>query len=446
MIAGERKQPVLIIGGGLAGCEAAWQLLRAGVPVRMYEMRPGRMTLAHRTGRLAELVCSNSLRSTSLDRAQGVLKAELRILGSLILHCAEATAVPAGDALAVDREKFAQLVEERLLAEPNFELVREEVCEIPDDELCIVATGPMTSEGMAAELQAILGRQFLHFYDAVSPIVSADSIDMSKVFCASRYEKGEPAYLNCPMTKEQYEAFHRELVSAAVAEGREFDPREIFEGCVPLEEVARRGVDALRYGAMKPVGLVDPRTGERPWAVVQLRAENKEKTMYSLVGFQTGLRWGEQRRVFRMIPGLENAEFLRYGVMHRNVFVDGPRCLDRFQRPHNWPKVFLAGQLTGVEGYVESTMSGLFAGINAARLARGEGELLRPPAETVCGALLRYVTESETPDFQPMNANFGLLPPVEGENKKERRAVMAQRALEAMRRFCEEHGLGQFRR
>ncbi len=430
-----------VIGGGLAGCEAAWQMARRGVSVRLYEMRPERMTPAHRSGGLGELVCSNSLKASGLERAPGLLKAEMRALGSLILSCADETAVPAGGALAVDREAFSQRIEERLLGTGLVELVREEVTDLPED-LTVLATGPMTSDAMLRVLRRLAPFGTLRFYDAVSPVVSADSIDREIAFDASRYEKGDPGYINCPFTQEEYEVFLDALLEALVSEKREIPQILLFDGCLPVEEIARRGRDALRFGPMKPVGLLDPRTGKRPYAVCQLRQENHAATMYNLVGFQTGLRWGEQERVFRLIPGLARAEFLRYGVMHANAFLDSPRLLDPYARLRARPNVWVAGQLSGVEGYVESSLSGLFCGLNAARLARGEEPVLLPAA-TLSGGLLRHITSPESPDFQPMNANLGLLPPLEDgpRNKAERRGVMVANALEEMTRFAERHGL-----
>ncbi len=432
---------ITIIGAGLAGCEAAWQLARRGVAVRLLEMRPEVMTPAHSTGGLAELVCSNSLKAASTERAPGLLKEELKLLGSLLMDCALATAVPAGGALAVDRAEFSREVETRLLALGNVELVRHEAAELPED-LCILATGPMTSAPIVDALRRLAPFGTLRFFDAVSPIVSADSIDREIAFEASRYDKGDAGYLNCPFTEEEYAAFYDALVTAEVAGSREIPEKMLFEGCQPIEEIARKGRDAIRYGAMKPVGLMDPRTGRRPHAVCQLRQENREATMYNLVGFQTGLRWPEQERVFRMIPGLGHAEFLRLGVMHANIFVDAPRLLDPFMRLRERPNLMIAGQLSGVEGYVESTLSGLYCGLNAARLLHGE-EPLELPSATVSGSLLRYLATADSPDFQPMNANFGLLPPIESppRNKKDRRGVMVERALEEMRRFAERYGV-----
>ncbi|MBD3174814.1 MAG: methylenetetrahydrofolate--tRNA-(uracil(54)-C(5))-methyltransferase (FADH(2)-oxidizing) TrmFO [Armatimonadia bacterium] len=431
---------VEVIGGGLAGCEAAWVLARKGIPVTLIEMRPQRATEAHKTAGLAELVCSNSLKAVSTERAPGLLKAEMRILGSLLLQVADETEVPAGGALAVDRERFSRIVEERIEEHPAIEIERREVSAVPERGVTVLATGPQTSDAILEELRRAVPFGTLRFYDAVSPIVSVDSIDMDTAFEASRYEKGEAAYLNCPMNEEEYSRFYEALVSAEPATIQQ-EGIGHFEGCLPIEEMARRGRDALRYGPMKPVGLTDPRTGGRPYAVLQLRQENREATMYNMVGFQTGLKWGEQERVFRLIPGLQQAEFLRYGVMHKNTFLDAPRLLDPWMRLEGYPHVLVAGQLSGVEGYMESAASGIYCGLVAAALTKGEEPPSLPP-ETLLGGLMRQISTSESHDFQPMNANFGLLPPLQKgpKNKKQRREVMVQRALEAMERFVEAHG------
>lgn len=432
---------VTVIGGGLAGCEAAWMLARQGVPVNLVEMRPVRSTEVHRTGNLAELVCSNSLKAISTERAPGLLKEELRLLGSLLLQAADETQVPAGGALAVDRERFSQAVEERIEGHPGIRIERSEVTELPDAGLTILATGPHTSQALQEELRRVVPFGTLRFFDAVSPIVSADSIDMGVVFEASRYEKGDAAYLNCPLDEEEYGRFHEALI-AAESVTLQHEGISHFEGCLPIEEIASRSKDALRYGPMKPVGLRDPRTGRRPHAIVQLRMENREGTMFNMVGFQTGLRWGEQERVFRLIPGLEGAEFLRYGVMHKNVFLDAPRLLDPWMRLRAMPHILVAGQLSGVEGYIESAASGLYCGLVAAALAKGQSPPALPP-ETLIASLMRQISTSESHDFQPMNSNFGLLPSLSDgpRNKKLRREVMVQRALAAMERFATEHGL-----
>jgi len=420
-----------VIGGGLAGCEAAWQAAERGVEVVLYEMRPRRMTPAHVSDRLAELVCSNSLGSDLPDRAPGLLKAELRRLGSLVLACADATRVPAGSALAVDRERFAEEVTRRIEAHPRIQVVREEVVQIPDGPV-IIATGPLTSEPLAQAIAELTGREYLYFYDAMAPIVAADSIDMSIAFRASRYGKGGADYINCPMTEEEYDRFVEALVTAERIPLRDFeqeDPR-FFEGCLPIEVLAARGRDALAYGPLRPVGLVDPRTGRRPYAVVQLRRDNVAGTLYNMVGFQTNLRYGEQERVFRMIPGLEQAEFVRYGQMHRNTFLNAPLLLEPTMAFRGRPGLFFAGQITGVEGYVGSIGSGWVAGVNAARFVLGQKPLILPPT-TMLGALCRYVSHADPTVFQPMKANFGLLPPLPQRirDKAQRYRAYAQRAL-----------------
>lgn len=428
------------MGGGLAGCEAAWQAAKRGVHVVLCEMRPEVQTAIHQTDRLAELVCSNSLRSDSPDRAAGVLKAEMRRLDSLITACADATRVPAGSALAVDREAFSRLVTDRVEAAERIEVRREEVAELPEPGPAVIATGPLTSLNMAKALYAITDEHYLFFHDAVSPIVDAETIDMEHAFMAARYGKGDADYLNCPLTEDEYEAFHQALLTAERAQPHDFERDELFEACLPIEVLAERGRDALRFGPMKPVGLTDPRTGERPYAVAQLRAENAEFTMYNLVGFQTSLKWGEQDRVLRLIPALRRAEFLRYGVVHRNTYVNAPALLDEHYRLRARPHLFLAGQLTGVEGYVESAASGLVAGINAARAAQGL-EPVAFPRETVLGSLAHYLTTADRRDFQPMNANFGLLPPVErkkGQRKKDRKLEYGRRSLATLEQFLAE--------
>ncbi len=433
------EQYVVVVGAGLAGSEAAWQIAQRGVRVRLFEMRPNVQTPAHKTGLFAELVCSNSLKSDNPETAHGLLKTELRRLGSLILRCADEARVPAGSALAVDREIFARKVTEALESHPLIEIVREEVRALPKERPAIIATGPLTSPALAKALFALTGEKYLFFYDAISPIVAADSINYDVVFKASRYGKGEDDYINCPMTKEQYEAFYEALINAEISLHADVDPRELFEGCLPIEVIARRGKDALRYGPMKPVGLKDPRTGRVPYAVVQLRPENNELTMYNIVGFQTSLKWGEQARVFRMIPGLENAEFLRYGAVHRNTFINAPTLLLATFQSRADEGLFFAGQLTGVEGYVESTGSGLVAGWNAVRLLRGQKPLVLP-RETMLGALAHHITTANPETFQPMNANYGILPPLPDENripKEKRKAARSQRALQALEEWLQ---------
>lgn len=436
---------VVVVGGGLAGCEAAWAAAQRGAEVTLFEMRPAKMTPAHRTGLLAELVCSNSLKSTSLSNAHGLLKAEMRRLGSLILACAEATAVPAGDALAVDVWRFAELVTRYVEAHPRISVVREEAVSLPDAPAAVIATGPLTSDALSAELARLAGDEHLYFYDAIAPTVDAETIDRTRVFAGSRYRKGDAAYLNCPMTEQEYHAFREELLAAERVDPKDFEPGHLFEGCLPIEELAERGPMSMAFGPMRPVGLVDPRTGRRPFAVVQLRQENAEATAYGMVGFQTRLKYPEQKRVFRMIPGLENAEFLRYGQMHRNTYVNSPRLLLPSLRLRPGiggvpaeRAVFLAGQIVGVEGYVESAAAGIAAGINAVRVLKGLPAFV-PPAETMIGALLRYVAGQAHPTlypegrFQPMNSNFGLLPALAVRmSKRERYAQMARRALDAL--------------
>jgi len=433
---------VTIVGAGLAGSEAAWQAASRGVGVRLYEMRPRKMTEAHTTDLFAELVCSNSLKAKSLETGPGLLKDELRRLGSLLLHVADHTEVPAGQALAVDRERFARAVTEILLSHPNIEVVREEVTSVPSDGVVVIATGPLTSQPLARDLFKLTGENYLFFYDAIAPIVDAESIDYDKAFFASRYDKGgEEDYLNCPLTEEEYRAFEEALASAEVSLHADVDPRELFEGCLPIEVLAKRGRDALRFGPMKPVGLIDPRTGRQPYAVVQLRPENLERTMYNLVGFQTSLKYGEQERVFRMIPALARAEFLRYGQVHRNTYINAPVLLLPTFQSKARPELLFAGQITGVEGYVPSTASGLLAGINAARLVLGQAPLALP-RETMLGALAHYITHADPDHFQPMNANFGILPPPpEGVPKKQKRSAMVARARQALEAFMAEHGI-----
>jgi len=432
---------ITIIGGGLAGAEAAWQAARRGVAVRLFEMRPQKMTPAHQTDLLAELVCSNSLRSASLSRASGILKEELRRLGSLVMRAADNNRVPAGQAVAVDRVLFAQEITQAIEAEPLIELIREEVTEIPDRGPVLIASGPLTSQPLARNLFRFTGQDYMFFYDAISPIVDAESINRDIVFLASRYDKGEAAYLNCPMNQEQYEAFHEALMSAEKSLHADYDPKELFEGCLPVEVIAARGPDTLRFGPMKPVGLEDPRTGEQSYAVVQLRPENAELTMYNLVGFQTSLKYGEQKRVFRMIPGLERAEFLRYGAVHRNTFINAPTLLLPTFQSRQRQDLFFAGQITGVEGYLESTAAGWLAGVNAARLVQGRAPLALP-TKTIIGALAQHICNADPDSFQPMNANFGVLPPMakeKGVSKKEQREKRARQCLATLDEFLQEY-------
>ncbi len=435
------KERVVIVGGGLAGSEAAWQAAHQGVDVVLYEMRPKRMTPAHHTHSLAELVCTNSLGSNLPDTPAGLLKEEMRRLGSLIIHCADQSRVPAGGALAVDRERFAAAVTAAIEAHPRIQVIREEVTEIPPGP-AVIATGPLTSDALAAQIKALTASEDLYFYDAAAPIITAESLDESRGFWGARYGKGGADYFNCTLTKEEYRAFWEALVAAEVHEGHLKEELKFFEGCIPIEELARRGEDTMRYGPMRPVGLIDPRTGKRPYAVVQLRKENIGATLLNMVGFQTRLKWGEQKRVFRMIPALHSAEFVRYGVMHRNTFLNSPRVLKPTYQSRADESIFFAGQMTGVEGYVESAGSGLVAGINVARLALGQEPLVLP-RETMLGALAHYVTAADPDHFQPMNASFGLLPPLAERvrDKEARRKAQVERALAALAEWIASHGL-----
>lgn len=398
-----------VIGGGLAGCEAAHYIADQGINVKLWEMRPIQTTPVHRTPYLAELVCSNSLKSEQENTAQGLLKAEMRTLGSLLLNCAEDTRVPAGSALAVDRDLFAKRVTSIVESNTHIEVIRQERATIPADELVIIATGPLTSDGLWLNLHQLTGTENLFFYDAVAPSVTVESLDMSKVYRASRYGKGSDDYLNCPLTKEEYEKFYAALVEADVAEGHSIDRNLFFNACMPVEVIARRGIDTLRYGPMRPVGLNNPYTNSRPYAVVQLRQEDKDGRIYGLVGFQTRIKWGDQDRIFRMIPGLEKAEFVRYGVMHRNSYINSPQLLHPTLQLKDQPHLLFAGQITGVEGYMESAATGIIAGINAARLLQNLGPII-PSENTMIGALLRFISTSNRANFQPINASFGLLP------------------------------------
>ena len=429
---------VTVIGAGLAGSEAAWQLAKRGVSVTLREMKPEKKTPAHETAYFAELCCSNSLRSDQLENAVGLLKEELRRLDSLILSCADATRVEAGGALAVDRHGFARLVTERIAQHPNITVVPGEVAELPEGEV-VIASGPLTSDALAERLQTLLGDDSaLHFYDAAAPLVSAESIDMEKAWMGSRYDRGTADYVNCPMSEEEYEAFWQALTTAREAEVHGFEDQKVFEGCMPVEVMARRGRETLCYGPLKPRGLTDPRTGKEPYAVVQLRRDNREGSVYNLVGFQTHLRFPEQRRVFSMIPALHDAEFLRYGVMHRNTFLNSPRLLDRYYRLKAEPRISFAGQMTGVEGYVESAASGFLAGVETARRLRG----LPPvdfPQETAIGALGLYVSNQSVVAFQPMNINFGIMPPLgrRVKGKRNKNAELSRRSLDIIEKLRE---------
>lgn len=426
---------VNIIGAGLAGSEAAWQLAKREIKVNLYEMRPVKQTPAHHTEQFAELVCSNSLRANSLTNAVGVLKEEMRILDSIIIRSADECAVPAGGALAVDRHEFAGSVTEKLKNHPNITVITEEVTEIPEG-VTIIASGPLTSEKLSKRIMELIGEDYLYFYDAAAPIIEKSSIDMNKVYLKSRYDKGEAAYLNCPMTEEEFNRFYEALVSAETAQFKDFEKEVYFEGCMPIEVMAKRGKKTMLFGPMKPVGLEDPRTGKRPFAVVQLRQDNAAGTLYNIVGFQTHLKWGAQKEVLKLIPGLEQAEIVRYGVMHRNTFINSPKSLKATYQLDKEERIFFAGQMTGVEGYVESAASGLIAGINAARLIEGKAPL-EFPAETSMGSMAKYITTADSKHFQPMNANFGLFPelPVRIKGKKERYEQHAKRALDTIQKF-----------
>ncbi len=431
---------VHVIGAGLAGCEAAWQLVNMGIPVRIYEMKPQKYSPAHKSEKFGELVCSNSLRADLLSNAVGLLKQEMREMNSLIMRSADKHRVPAGGALAVDREAFSQEITDTLRSHPLIEVVSEEVTKLPEDVPVIVATGPLTSDGLIPEISRLTGEDYLHFYDAAAPIVAFDSIDMTKVFRASRYDKGDADYLNCPMTKEEYDRFYHELIQAETAVLKEFEKGSVFEGCMPIEAMAKRGEATMLFGPLKPVGLRNPHSDEVPYAVVQLRQDDGAGSLYNIVGFQTNLKWGEQKRVFSLIPGLENAEFIRYGVMHRNTFLNSPKLLDDSYRLKRKPNLYFAGQMTGVEGYAESAASGLTAGLFCGARVHGK-ELPSLPEETALGALARYVSNQSVTDFQPMNINFGLLPPlgVRIRGKREKNEAISQRALEALRGYKEEY-------
>ena len=427
-------ETVKVIGAGLAGVEAAWQCANAGLKVELYEMKPKKYSPAHKMPTFAELVCSNSLKAKRVESAAGLLKEEMRAFGSLCVECAYETEVAAGGALAVDRDEFSKLVTEKILSHKNITVINEEVTEIPDGNV-IIAAGPLASDALSERIAALCGNG-LHFFDAAAPIVTAESIDKESSFAASRYDRGgDDDYINCPMNKEEYETFYEALINAESADLHSFDKRkDVYEGCMPIEVMASRGADTMRFGPLKPVGLRDPRTGHRPWAVLQLRKENNSGTMYNLVGFQTNLKFGEQKRVFSLIPALKNAEFVRYGVMHRNTFIDSPRLLNGDFRLRGRENLFFAGQITGVEGYMESAASGIMAGYNMVRRLKGE-ETLVLPETTMIGALSRYISDESVENFQPMGANFGVLPPIETKirDKKERYAALSERALKALK-------------
>ena len=429
---------VKVIGAGLAGCEAAWQLAKRGIPVRLYEMKPQKMSPAHHSSDFAELVCSNSLRGDRLENAVGLLKEELRRCGSLIMACAEATRVEAGGCLAVDRAGFSRLVTEKIRQEPLITVVSQEVTQVPEGPV-IIATGPLTSDALSKAIGDYFGTEYLHFFDAAAPLVTAESVDMDLAWWQSRYDRGTPDYINCAMDRQQYEAFIRELTTAQEAEVHGFEDKRVFEGCMPVEVMARRGLDTLRYGPMKPVGLTDPKTGQEPYAVLQLRQDNAAKSIYNLVGFQTHLKFGEQKRVFSMIPALRNAEFVRYGVMHQNTFLQSPKLLDRFYADRRNPMVAFAGQMTGVEGYVESTASGFLAAVAMAAKVRGQAPV-EFPRTTAIGALGLYISDSCVESFQPMNVNFSIIAPLEQRvrKKSEKNLAISQRSLEVLQGLLDQ--------
>ena len=427
-------EPVIVIGAGLAGSEAAWQLAQRGIPVRLLEMKPKKMSPAHHSASFGELVCSNSLRSDQLENAVGLLKEELRRCGSLIMACADEHRVEAGGALAVDREAFSAAITDKIRSHPNITVEEGEVTQIPEEGQVIIATGPLTSDALSESIAKLFPEsKYLNFFDAAAPLVTFESIDMDSAFFASRYDRGTPDYINCPMTEEEYEAFWQELIHAQEAEVHGFEDAGVFEGCMPVEVMARRGRDTLCYGPLKPVGLRDPKTGKEPFAVVQLRKDNAQGSIYNIVGFQTHLRWPEQRRVFSLIPALKNAEYVRYGVMHRNTFLDSPRLLDRYYRVRGNERLMFAGQITGVEGYVESTASGCLAAMELAHRLEGK-EPVNFPRETAMGAMALYISDGSVADFQPMNVNFGLIPPLgyRVKGKRNKNAEISKRALEAL--------------
>ena len=430
------EKKVIVIGAGLAGSEAAWQLAKRGVNVDLYEMRPKKMTPAHKTQNFAELVCSNSLRANNITNAVGLLKEEMRRLDSLIIKCADATQVPAGGALAVDRDKFSEMITETIKNHPNINVIEEEITQIPKGDIpVVVATGPLTSDALSQDIRTYTKQEGLYFYDAAAPIIEKDSIDMNKVYLKSRYDKGEAAYLNCPMTKDEFFNFYNALITAEAAPLKEFEKEIYFEGCMPFEEMAKRGEKTLLFGPMKPVGLEDPKTDKRPYAVVQLRQDNSEGTLYNIVGFQTHLKWGEQKRIINMIPGLENANIVRYGVMHRNTYLNSPQLLEKTYKLKEEKNIYFAGQMTGVEGYVESAASGIVAALNA--LYNQEDKQIIFPTETMIGAMGNYIVDNTNKNFQPMNANFGIIKPLPEriKDKKEKYERYANRSLEILENF-----------
>jgi len=430
------EKKVIVIGAGLAGSEAAWQLAKRGVNVDLYEMRPKKMTPAHKTQNFAELVCSNSLRANNITNAVGLLKEEMRRLDSLIIKCADATQVPAGGALAVDRDKFSEMITETIKNHPNINVIEEEITQIPKGDIpVVVATGPLTSDALSQDIRTYTKQEGLYFYDAAAPIIEKDSIDMNKVYLKSRYDKGEAAYLNCPMTKDEFFNFYNALITAEAAPLKEFEKEIYFEGCMPFEEMAKRGEKTLLFGPMKPVGLEDPKTDKRPYAVVQLRQDNSEGTLYNIVGFQTHLKWGEQKRIINLIPGLENANIVRYGVMHRNTYLNSPQLLEKTYKLKEEKNIYFAGQMTGVEGYVESAASGIVAALNA--LYNQEDKQIIFPTETMIGAMANYIVDNTSKNFQPMNANFGIIKPLPEriKDKKERYERYANRSLEILENF-----------
>ena len=430
------EKKVIVIGAGLAGSEAAWQLAKRGVNVDLYEMRPKKMTPAHKTQNFAELVCSNSLRANNITNAVGLLKEEMRRLDSLIIKCADATQVPAGGALAVDRDKFSEMITETIKNHPNINVIEEEITQIPKGDIpVVVATGPLTSDALSQDIRTYTKQEGLYFYDAAAPIIEKDSIDMNKVYLKSRYDKGEAAYLNCPMTKDEFFNFYNALINAEAAPLKEFEKEIYFEGCMPFEEMAKRGEKTLLFGPMKPVGLEDPKTDKRPYAVVQLRQDNSEGTLYNIVGFQTHLKWGEQKRIINLIPGLENANIVRYGVMHRNTYLNSPQLLEKTYKLKEKKNIYFAGQMTGVEGYVESAASGIVAALNA--LYNQEDKQIIFPTETMIGAMANYIVDNTSKNFQPMNANFGIIKPLPEriKDKKEKYERYANRSLEILENF-----------